>query len=689
MRNLNEMLKNISIVDYVRDNGLGQVIQVGTNNGTASVYRVVPCPICGGKQDLTIYRSANGEETFSSFDNCCTGGTIADFISSVDNIKINDAIKEALKFGGFNNSNLKDVELSDYVFKDELTKQEKLNRDIILNCRIPSSANAYYFSRGIKEPLIDKYKLGYHDEGYNHFVSNIDPEMKNKFKYASIYKYILPVMDMCGNVISFISRVDEEALRNLREEIGYEQEIKKAFNAKTLEMPILNEKYISCMGSISLEDNYIPYTDNKLIFITEGYFDALSFEACGYHAVSLNTANNTKKLIKLIRDNYDYIKKYTIVLAMDSDTKGLKATRFIKNALDDLNLIIKEFDMKGYKDANEFYVNDSSEFIDTIINTCKSVEFNSVSYFMMNKFMNKAKKKASLGVIPTGLKALDNIMGGGLYAEELTVVAAESSLGKTTLAVNIANNVSEKGNDALYFAVEQGEFDLSAKLLSRFSFVRNIGSKSLKDAMSNPDSYTARRLAYLDGIAEHNLQELLFLYSESSASKNLYIREQNMTMTLDYIKDEIKLFIKTTGRTPVVVIDYLQNIDTDDVRMNDKQKVDKSMRELKILARELTLPMIVISSVNRGSYTSRLTFSSLKESGSIEFTADNVIALNLSAIDEISNLPNEAEKKKKYQEVKGAPIREIDADILKQRNGDIGVTAKLAFVPAFNYYTSL
>ena len=63
--------------------------------------------------------------------------------------------------------------------------------------------------------------------------------------------------------------------------------------------------------------------------------------------------------------------------------------------------------------------------------------------------------------------------------------------------------------------------------------------------------------------------------------------------------------------------------------------------------------------------------------------------LNLSAIDEISNLPNESDKKKKYQEVKGAPIREIDADILKQRNGDIGVTAKLAFVPAFNYYTSL
>ena len=79
----------------------------------------------------------------------------------------------------------------------------------------------------------------------------------------------------------------------------------------------------------------------------------------------------------------------------------------------------------------------------------------------------------------------------------------------------------------------------------------------------------------------------------------------------------------------------------------------------------------------------------MKESGSIEFTADNVIALNLSAIDEISNLPNESDKKKKYQEVKGAQIREIDADILKQRNGDIGVTAKLAFVPAFNYYTSL
>lgn len=692
MRNLNEILKKISIVDYIKENCLGDVTKVGTSmgSGLGTVYRVTPCPFCGGKQDLTIYETLSGEQTFSSFSSCCKGGTIVDFILARGGKELSEAINEALIFGGYDSiKEVNDATLAEYMFDDNLNKQERLNREVLLNCRIPSIHNAYFFARGIKEPLIDKYKLGYTERGYNDFISKIDNDMKSNFKYAHIYRYILPVFDLNGNVLSFISRVDEEALMAVRDEIGEDKKINKAFNAKTLEMPILNEKYISCSGSVCIDDDYISYRDDKTIFVAEGYFDALSFESCGYHAVSLNTANNHKKLIKLIKDNYEYIKDYKIILALDNDREGRIASKFIKGSLEELNLFVKEFNMRDFKDANEFYVSDLFGFRESIINVLQSAQFNSVSDFLNNKFLEKAKKKASLGVIPTGLKSLDNLIGGGLYAEELTIIAAESSLGKTTLSINIAHNVAEQGYPVMYFAVEQGEFDLTSKLLSRFSYVRNLNNNSLKDAMSFEGNYTARRLSYIENMQEYRLQELLYSFSDTKASKNLYIREQNMTMTLDYIKEEVKNFIKVMGKTPLVIIDYLQNVDIDDPRLSDKQKIDKSMRELKILARDLTLPMIVISSVNRGSYTSRLTFSALKESGSIEFTADNVIALNLSAIDEISSIIGDAEKKKKYQEAKSAPIRAIDADVLKQRNGDIGVTAKLAFVPAFNYYTSM
>ena len=685
MSKINDILKSISIIDYVKNNNLGTVVKKADN-----IYRVEPCPICSHKDHLTIYVNSNGEETFTSFNNCCEGGTIADFIMAVDRVDFKEAVDIALGVAGLKGEDMySEVELEDYTFKDNLSKQERLNKEIILACGIPSSHNAYYFSRGIKEPLIDKYKLGYVDNGYNELVSKIDPSMKSKFKYAYIYKYILPVMDLNGNVESFIARVDEGALNILREEIGDTQKIEKAFNAKTLESAILNAKYLNSVGSVSKDDTYISYRDDISIFVTEGYFDALSFEQSGYHAIALNSAKNKNKLVKILKENYEYIKKFNFILALDNDKSGKDANLTIKSYMDELDLNVTIFDMNGYKDANEFFVKDKDKFIDECKKITNITQFTSMSDFMMNKFLGKAKLKASLGIIPTGMKNLDNLIGGGLYCEEMTIIAAESSVGKTTLALNIANNIAEQGTDVLIFAVEQGEMDLGSKLLSRFSFERQLKDKvKITDAMNNGFSYSARKLSYIQDIEEYQLEELLVSYSESKASQYLYVREQNMAMSLDFIKNEVKRFVKATGRTPVVVIDYLQNVEVDDYRLSDKQKTDKVVKELKILARDLTLPMIVISSVNRGSYYSRLTFSALKESGSIEFSADNVITLNLSVIDDIAKLSSEAEKKNKYMEAKGSAIREIDADILKQRNGEVGVTAKLAYIPRYNYYTS-
>lgn len=126
-----------------------------------------------------------------------------------------------------------------------------------------------------------------------------------------------------------------------------------------------------------------------------------------------------------------------------------------------------------------------------------------------------------------------------------------------------------------------------------------------------------------------------------------------------------------------MVVDYLQIIAPCSERATDKQVIDHAVLELKRISRDYKLPVIVISSFNRGGYNIEATFEQLKESGSIEYSSDIVLALQLKGAGEKNFNPTDAKRKNP---------REVELVVLKNRDAKVGDTVSYKYYPMFNLF---
>lgn len=175
------------------------------------------------------------------------------------------------------------------------------------------------------------------------------------------------------------------------------------------------------------------------------------------------------------------------------------------------------------------------------------------------------------------------------------------------------------------------------------------------------------------------------------ALENIFYLEGNFGTNIEEIINTSKEFKNIYGESPVIIVDYLQVITPMDLRMADKQSVDRSIAELKRLSRDLDTPVIAISSVNRQNYLSHIDFSSFKESGAIEYGADVVIGLQLSAIHSILSEHGESDKnlsqkRIEYNKAKAEIPRRIEAVILKNRYGSSTGSHEYLYRPKFNLF---
>ena len=156
-----------------------------------------------------------------------------------------------------------------------------------------------------------------------------------------------------------------------------------------------------------------------------------------------------------------------------------------------------------------------------------------------------------------------------------------------------------------------------------------------------------------------------------SRGKNEYIVECGFDTNVEVIVGTVKDYISRTGVKPVVMVDYLQIITPVSTHQTTKDVVDYNVRALKKLQTENDLVVLIISSLNRQNYLTPIDFSSFKESGGIEYTADVIWGLQLSIMNE-ELFDREAKLKAKREavkEAKAAHPREIELVCLKNRYG--------------------
>lgn len=264
--------------------------------------------------------------------------------------------------------------------------------------------------------------------------------------------------------------------------------------------------------------------------------------------------------------------------------------------------------------------------------------------------------------VPTGLETLDKALGGGLRPG-LTVLGAFSSLGKTSLCVQIADRIAASGRAVVFCSIEQTPRELVAKSLARIA--RKITGRTSFWA-SDLYSYDARASWKPDGRQVADLKAAADEYRRTIAPYLIYCGGTGQP-SVDDIRATAANICEHMGegaQAPVIIIDYLQLLAPYDEHDSDKKTMDKHVKNLRQLANTLNTIVLCISSISRAAYSEPIEMSSFKESGGVEYGADVAIGLQPLGMKERC-------KKEKAEEIidteKKKRNRDLELKILKNR----------------------
>ena len=418
---------------------------------------------------------------------------------------------------------------------------------------------------------------------------------------------------------------------------------------------------------------------NQPIFIVEGEIDAMSIMETGKaEAIGLGSVANINLFMKALykaknkakaeqRDFYP-----TLLVALDNDDAGNRAINRLTTQLNRVNVTNYVVQIaRGSKDANEALVKDRAQFTKDIENTLKDPDNR------LQGLLDYINRNEEVEAIPTGFSNLDKVLDGGLY-EGLYGIGAISSLGKTTFALQIADYIAQYDKKpVLYFALEMGTYELMTKSISRITFENAQGEETLaqgtRSLLKGKWKQRCNKAQYANVM--QSFKEYGDFYSDVIIHDGSEARP-----TIYDISETVNAYVARTGNKPVVIIDYLQILKPTNERGTDKANVTTSVNEMKKIATRYHIPVIVISSFNRLNYNSPVSMEAFKESGDIEYSTDVLIGLQLSGVGQKDFDVNEAKKQ---------TPRDVEAVILKNRNGATGDTLHYAYYSMFNKFLDL
>ena len=261
----------------------------------------------------------------------------------------------------------------------------------------------------------------------------------------------------------------------------------------------------------------------------------------------------------------------------------------------------------------------------------------------------RSQKVGDVTGTSTGFTDFDQITTG-LHEDNLIIIAARPAMGKTAFALNIAQNVAKNSDKAVaIFSLEMGAESLVERMLSAEGLI---------------PSYHVRT----GNLSESEWRRMISA-QERLAKGKIFI-DDTAGIRISEIRSKAKRLAQENGGLGLIVIDYLQLIEGRG-RENRQQEVSEISRQLKIIAKELKVPVIALSQLSRGvdqRNDKRPILSDLRESGSIEQDADIVAFLY-----------REAYYKRDEQE---EPDNVTELIIEKNRHGSLG-TVQLYFLKEY------
>ena len=262
--------------------------------------------------------------------------------------------------------------------------------------------------------------------------------------------------------------------------------------------------------------------------------------------------------------------------------------------------------------------------------TRKDENFMTQMFNALKKIEEQINKEPDISYY-TGVFDLDKLTDG-LHPGELTVIGARPGVGKTTFALQIAENIARKKRKVAYVSLEMSDTQLINKILARNT---RLNSRQLRNG--NLEQEDIDKIS----IAIGQLSELEFTILTN-------------TYTIQQIEIESRR-LKNQDKLDLLVIDYLQLVKNVGNFRSREQEVSDISRTLKMMSLELNIPIIALCQLNRNASRSEPTLADIRESGAIEQDADNVIFL--------------------YSRNPATNV--VTADLQKQRSGNIGAVEVL------------
>ena len=607
------------------------------------------CPVCGNGSgsDGTGVKLIKGQSFRYKCFKCDTSGDVINFYAAEHHIDNREALSQVCALYGLEVPTKKFKRIphahrrisSNSESVKNQAETEIIANDIILAASHLRETN-YFIKRGISYETAEQYNCGYIEKW-------IHPQKRGEQKIFPSPRVIIPTSSE-----SYVARsTDDNKVPKMKAGTT------SIFNIDTLK------------------------SSQQHVVIVEGEFDALSIIEAGNDAIALGSTSNVDKLIDWLREK-NIRPHMPLVLSLDADEAGQKATDKLANALRDMRIRFYSVNLivEGCKDQNESLVKFHEDFFKMVADIPNKVnQLQQQARFKLTDFakIDKWEKNIRSGrkAISTGWNSLDKVLDGGLY-EGLYVIPGTPGTGKTALALQMAFQIAQQQQDVLYISMEMGEEEIYERHLSRISY-----QLFWNDEKSRYKAKTVHSMIQ-DGKTVAQAREIFkkvapYLRTECSVG----------TIDADDIRRIVEIYKYELNSLPVVFIDYLQILKAHDAHMTDKQAVDYNVLRLKQLSRDFKIPVVILSSMNRMSYSDVISMASLKESGAIEYTADVCLGLQHANMEQIKAGTSTGKAEKTIRQMKGKSERDMEIIILKNRNGKIGEELSFSYYAMFHHFT--
>lgn len=426
-----------------------------------------------------------------------------------------------------------------------------------------------------------------------------------------------------------------------------------------------------------------------IVFVTEGALDAISIAQAGGAAVALN-GTGFNKLIDQLK------KKPTaaaIVLCLDNDDAGRKATADIGAALDEIGAfcvtgtaaIMGEAqdpaDAEYRKDPNEVLQRNGADALRQAVT--ETADETRRQYGMAQQAAEAERQQhTGAGMVdafltaiqtrkyepmPTGITDIDRALDGGFMRQWLVLLGAAPGAGKTALAQWIFEGMAKRGTACVYLNLEMSREQILARSFSRLAARR--GYKIRTNVILQGYRWTdEQRAAIMDAAGE---------YKDTIAPRMIYNPDgvtANLDNILAYIESEAQRAEKAEMPAPCVVLDYLQIV-SGEPREDAASVIKRAVSGLKDYAMKHNTLVFVIIAHNRASNsTGAVSMESGRDTSALEYSADLQLALTFTKC-----LKRDGQKAKSPDDLTDDERKEITLRIVKGRFGGMGREVDLHF----------